>query len=35
MKKYIYTFAFAFVALFCATSCSNDDEELSPEKDSS
>ena len=36
MKKYIYTFALALVALFCATACSSDEEkELSPEMDSS
>ena len=36
MKKYIYSFTLALVALFCATACSsNEEEKLSPEMDSS
>ncbi len=35
MKKYFNLFAFALVVLFCAPACSNNDEDLSPEMDSS
>ena len=36
MRKYLNLFAFALVALFCATACSKDEEEkLAPEMDSS
>ena len=36
MRKYLYLFAFALVALLCATACSEDEEKtLAPEMDSS